>query len=208
MASQCRRRAVRRVAIIGAGCSGLTAIKACLDEGITPVCFEREDDLGGLWNYSDEVKPGKGSVYKSCTINTSKEMMAFSDFPMPKDFPSFMQHQQVLSYFRMYADHFGLLDYIQFGTAVENVLPTADFETTGRWEVIIRRAEDTQGMVSLHIFDGVMLCSGHHVYPHIPNMPDMDSFRGLKMHSQEYKTPDIFAGKKVLIVGKFVLTLN
>jgi len=62
-----------KVAIIGAGASGLTAIKCCLDEGLEPTCYERTNDLGGLWNYRDEAIPGQGSVSKStvgrlCTI--------------------------------------------------------------------------------------------------------------------------------------------
>ena len=93
---------MKRVAIIGAGCSGLAAIKCCLDEGIEPVCFERENDVGGLWNYFDNPKIGKGSVYRSCVIDTSKEMMAFSDFPPPAEFPTLMPHIYVLKYFRLY----------------------------------------------------------------------------------------------------------
>ncbi|KAH3798389.1 hypothetical protein DPMN_151988 [Dreissena polymorpha] len=54
-----------KVAIIGAGASGLTAIKCCLDEGLVPTCYERSEDLGGLWNYKDDVRPGQGSVMKS-----------------------------------------------------------------------------------------------------------------------------------------------
>ena len=51
------------MAIIGAGCSGLASIKCCLDEGFEPVCFEKREDLGGLWNYSAESKPGEANVY-------------------------------------------------------------------------------------------------------------------------------------------------
>ena len=42
---------VRRVAVVGAGCSGLTCIKTCVDEGLEPVCFESSDDIGGLWKF-------------------------------------------------------------------------------------------------------------------------------------------------------------
>ena len=45
----------KRVAVIGGGCSGLAAIKCCLDEELEPVCFERTDQLGGLWNYTKQV---------------------------------------------------------------------------------------------------------------------------------------------------------
>lgn len=40
-----------RVAIIGAGASGLVAIKECLEYRFEPVCFEKSNDIGGLWRY-------------------------------------------------------------------------------------------------------------------------------------------------------------
>uniref|UniRef100_A0A8C4WD75 Flavin-containing monooxygenase n=1 Tax=Gopherus evgoodei TaxID=1825980 RepID=A0A8C4WD75_9SAUR len=43
---------VQRVAIIGAGVSGLASIKCCLDERLEPTCFERSDDIGGLWKFT------------------------------------------------------------------------------------------------------------------------------------------------------------
>lgn len=42
---------VRRVAIVGAGSSGLACLKICIDENLEPVCFESSDDIGGLWNF-------------------------------------------------------------------------------------------------------------------------------------------------------------
>jgi len=51
-----------RVAVVGAGVGGLAAIKTCLEEGLDVVCFERRDDLGGLWNYTETVLPGQSNV--------------------------------------------------------------------------------------------------------------------------------------------------
>jgi len=51
-----------RVAVVGAGVSGLAAIKCCLDEGLDVVCFESRNDLGGLWNYTETVQPGQSNV--------------------------------------------------------------------------------------------------------------------------------------------------
>ena len=48
---------VRRVAVIGAGSSGLACIKVCVDEGLEPVCFESSDDIGGLWRF--KVRRGR-----------------------------------------------------------------------------------------------------------------------------------------------------
>ena len=76
--------AVKRVAVIGAGACGLTATKACLDEGLEPVCFERADDLGGLWRFTEKVRDGQSCVMSFTVSNTTKEMSSFSDFPPPK----------------------------------------------------------------------------------------------------------------------------
>ena len=84
-----------RVAVVGAGASGLAAIKCCLDEGLTPVCFERSAHIGGLWHYTDQESVDQTCVMKSTVINTSKELLAFSDFPMPAHYPNFIHNLQV-----------------------------------------------------------------------------------------------------------------
>ena len=125
--------AKKRIAIIGAGASGLPAIKSVLEEDMIPVCFERTDDIGGLWNYTPEVREdGQASVMKSTVINTSKETMCYSDFPIPEDFPNFMHNTKVMEYFRMYAKEFGLIEHIRFNTFVIKVDKASDFEETGR----------------------------------------------------------------------------
>jgi len=62
-----------RVAIIGAGVSGLAAIKCCRDEGLDVVCFERRNDLGGLWNYTENVEPGQSNVTRSVILTNFNE---------------------------------------------------------------------------------------------------------------------------------------
>ena len=54
-----------QVAVVGAGVSGLTAVKCCRDEGLDVVCFETRNDLGGLWNYTETVLPGQSNVARS-----------------------------------------------------------------------------------------------------------------------------------------------
>ncbi|XP_071420678.1 dimethylaniline monooxygenase [N-oxide-forming] 4-like isoform X5 [Pithys albifrons albifrons] len=105
---------VRRVAVIGAGVGGLASVKCCLDEGLEPTCFERSEDIGGVWRYTDSMDVTRVSVYRSVITNTSKEMSCFSDFPFPEDFPSYLPHSLLLEYFRMYAHHFDLLRHIHF----------------------------------------------------------------------------------------------
>nr|UZZ64696.1 tAncFMO1-5 [synthetic construct] len=189
----------KRVAVIGAGASGLTAIKCCLDEGLEPTCFERSDDIGGLWRFKENPEDGRASIYKSVIINTSKEMMCYSDFPIPDDFPNYMHNSKIMEYFRMYAKHFDLLKYIRFKTTVCSVKKRPDFSTTGQWDVVT----ETDGKQESAIFDAVLVCTGHHTDPHLPldSFPGIEKFKGQYFHSRDYKNPEEFQGKRVLVIG-------
>jgi len=76
---------------------------------------------------------------KSTVTEGSKEMIAFSDFPPPDNFPNYLHNTKVLEYFRMYADHFNLLQHIQFQTEVVSVVKSDDYLKTGRWIVSWKR---------------------------------------------------------------------
>src|SRR5882757_4939976 len=98
-----------RIAIIGAGASGATATKACLEEGLTPIVFEKTNYTGGLWRYHDDDVSGIASVMKSTIINSSKEMSAFSDFPPPSEFPNYMHNTNMVRYIDMCAESFNFI---------------------------------------------------------------------------------------------------
>ncbi|XP_077188359.1 flavin-containing monooxygenase 1 isoform X1 [Paroedura picta] len=189
----------KRVAIVGAGVSGLACIKCCLDEGLEPTCFERTGDIGGVWRVTEHVEEGKPSAYRSLVSNTCKEMSAFSDFPYPEDFPVFLPNAKFLEYLRLYTKHFNLQKYMQFQTTVISIKKRPDFSTSGQWDVIT----ETNGKQKTAIFDAVMVGIGYLTEPSLPldSFPGIDKFKGKYFHSREYKTPDVFVGKKVVVVG-------
>ena len=100
------------VCVIGAGSSGIAAVKALAQRGIAFDCFEKSDRVGGNWVFRNTN--GMSSAYRSLHINTSRARMAYSDFPMPDDYPDFPHHTQVAAYFDAYVDHFGLREKITF----------------------------------------------------------------------------------------------
>uniref|UniRef100_A0A8C0D3U6 Flavin-containing monooxygenase n=1 Tax=Balaenoptera musculus TaxID=9771 RepID=A0A8C0D3U6_BALMU len=110
----------KRVATVGAGVSGLAPIKCYLEEGLEPTCFERSDDLGGLWRFTEHVEEGRASLYKSMVSNSCKEMSCYPDFPFPEDYPNYVnkllkkKNSVFLEYLKMYANQFNLLKCIQF----------------------------------------------------------------------------------------------
>ncbi|KAK6732834.1 hypothetical protein RB195_016918 [Necator americanus] len=106
--------------VIGAGVSGLTAIKHLLEYGIEVVCFEKSQHIGGLWRYNDGNREGYGSVMKNTILNTSKEFVTFSDFDMDPTLPNFMPNHLFYAYLLGYAEHFDLAKHICFGTAVKS----------------------------------------------------------------------------------------
>ncbi|XP_058235117.1 flavin-containing monooxygenase 5-like [Hemibagrus wyckioides] len=190
----------RRVAVIGGGTSGLTSTKCCLDEGLEPVCFESSDDIGGLWRFKETPEAERSSIYQSLVVNTSKEMMCFSDFPMPAHYPNYMHHSMMLKYLRLYAEHFDLLKYIRFQTTVLSVRQRHDFSDTGQWEVV---TENRDGHRGTQMFDAVLVCSGSFTHPVTPlsAFPGIDTFPGKCFHSWEYKNPHLFHRKKVVVIG-------
>ncbi|XP_048666005.1 dimethylaniline monooxygenase [N-oxide-forming] 2 isoform X2 [Marmota marmota marmota] len=189
----------KKVAVIGAGVSGLVSLKCCVDEGLEPTCFERTEDIGGLWRFKENVEDGRASIYRSVITNTSKEMSCFSDFPMPEDFPNFLHNSKLLEYFRIFAKKFDLLKYIQFQTTVLHVKRRPDFSSSGQWEVVTQSGGKEQSA----IFDAVMVCSGHHILPHMPlqSFPGIERFQGQYFHSRQYKRPAGFEGKRILVIG-------
>eukprot|EP00058_Branchiostoma_floridae_P004688 XP_002590176.1 hypothetical protein BRAFLDRAFT_90911 [Branchiostoma floridae] len=195
----------RRVAIIGAGVSGLACIKACLEEGLEPVCFEQHDQLGGVWYYTDEPRPNQGAtIYKSLVSNRTKEMMSFSDFPQPKEAPPFLPYTQVHSYLREFADKFELMKFIQFGVQVQHIWRADDYDTSGKW--LVRTApvaadNNRNTCPQTSLFDSVMVCSGHFSKPFVPKVPGLEEFTGVVLHSRDYSGAESFKGRKVMVVG-------
>ncbi|KAL3078235.1 hypothetical protein niasHS_012122 [Heterodera schachtii] len=192
-----------KILIIGAGASGLPALKTALEYGLDAVCMEKSLDIGGLWRYKENPGQGEGTVMKSTVINSSKEMSAYSDFPPPREAANYMHNREMLNYLRLYSAHFGLLKHIQFQTEVLNVQRVEEFAQNGKWTVTYRKTEDEEQKVMDDTFDGVMLCTGHHCSERWPNPPfsGQSVFRGHVIHSRAFHTAKPFEDQTVVVVG-------
>lgn len=188
-----------RVCVVGAGPSGLACARQMLDCGFDVVLYERSAHVGGLWEYHEEDVDGMASVMRSTISNTSKEMSAFSDFPPPKDYPNYAHHSKMLSYFRSYADHFGVTPLVRTRHDVVQAAPATDYEETGRWEVLVRDLDGNSERRER--FDAVCVCVGHHVYPNVPSFKDQEKFRGRILHTHSLKNADKFRDRRVVVVG-------
>jgi cation diffusion facilitator CzcD-associated flavoprotein CzcO len=179
-----------RVCVIGAGPCGLTTVKNLLATGIDDVvCYEEAAAIGGNWVYDDA--PERRSVYKATRLISSKRLSEFEDFPMPEDYPDFPSHRQMLDYFNAYAARFGLSSKIVLDTRVESAKRLDD----GKWSVCVSGRDGKR----VETFDHLIVCSGHHRDPLLPDYPG--TFSGGVLHSREYKRPEPFEDQRVLVVG-------
>ena len=185
--------------MVGAGASGIAAVKACLDEGLSTTCYEQSSTIGGLWFYRDDVPRGQGCVAKTTTANSSKELTAFSDFPMPKEFPVFPHNREMQRYMELYVDQFDLKRSIRFEQEVISVTPSTDYADTGRWIVVAK--DRKSGEVKRKEYDAVLICNGHHCEPNRPRLDGEDVFKGRVIHSLDYRDHVGYEDKKVVIVG-------
>lgn len=175
-----------KVAIIGAGCSGITAVKNLVEIGLKNiVCFEQNDQIGGNWVYS--ASDSHSSVCETTHIISSKKLSEYTDFPMPDDYPDYPSHQQVLAYFQSYCEYFNLYPFIQFNSKVQKIEKIEN----ERWQIKVN--DET------HEFDYILIANGHHNMPSHPEFKQ--DFTGEYLHSHDYKNNKGFEGKQVLVVG-------
>ncbi|MGC5051847.1 flavin-containing monooxygenase [Micromonospora sp. DT48] len=180
------------VCVIGAGASGLTAVKNLVEHGFGVDCYERETGVGGAWNWRHDRSP----VYASTHLISSRPFTQFPDFPMPDHWPDYPHHSQLLSYFERYADHFDLRRHIWFGTEVVRVEPVAD----DRWDVTTR-STGGYGPERTSRYAAVVIANGHNWSPKLPRYEGLEQFRGEVMHASSYKDAAQLRGKRVLVVG-------
>jgi dimethylaniline monooxygenase (N-oxide forming) len=183
-----------RACVIGAGSSGITAVKALADRGIPFDCFEASDQVGGNWVFGN--RNGMSSSYSTLHINTSRERMEYADYPMPASYPDFPRHDQIARYFDDYVEHFRLRERITFDTSVEHARQLEG----GGWEVTIS-GEGAAGGREVRRYDVLLVANGHHWNPRWPEPPIPGSFDGAQIHAHDYKEPSQLAGRRVVVVG-------
>lgn len=172
--------------VIGAGPMGLCTVRRLKEQGIEVIGLEANSDVGGLW----DIDSPTSTMYDSAHLISSKKMTEFDDFPMPESVATYPRHDQLKKYFQEYANHFDLNSHYRFGCWVEKV------ECEGNnWRIVYRQNNQTHELLA----SGLLLANGtlHH-----PNeVTFKGQFSGQMMHSSEYRSADVFADKRVLIVG-------
>lgn len=107
---------------------------------------------------------------------------------MPADYPDFPDRERIVAWLQAYAEHFGLLSHIRFGTGVTRATRTPD----GRWQVTLSTGET-------RAYDALVVANGHHWSPKWPEIPGR--FDGRELHARDYRSPEGFEGRRVVVLG-------
>ena len=201
-----------RVAIIGAGPSGMAQLRAFESAARAGadvpdiVCFEKQSDWGGQWNFTwrtglDEFgEPVHSSMYRNLWSNGPKEALEFADYSFDEHFGKPISS---------YPPRAVLWDYIAGRLEKSNVRDQIRFQTVARWvdydadqEIFTLTSEHLPtGESVIEEYDRVIVASGHFSFPHMPTFEGIETFPGYISHAHDFRGAESFEGKDVLVIG-------
>ena len=162
--------------VIGAGPAGLATSRELSVRGVEHVVLERGDAIAHNWS----------RVYDSLRLHTGKHLSALPGKPFPRSTPLFVTGRDFLGYLREYASTFELP--VRLGCEVTRASHGKD-----GW-----RVETSQGPFEAR---ALVVATGIMSSPFVPTVPGREAFGGTVMHSVEYRRPEPYAGRRVLVVG-------
>ncbi|KXJ57059.1 MAG: potassium transporter [Neptuniibacter sp. Phe_28] len=202
----------KRIAIIGAGPSGLAQLRAFQSAQAKGadipdiVCFEKQSDWGGLWNYTwrtgldENGEPVHGSMYRYLWSNGPKECLEFADYSFEEHFgkaiASYPPREVLWDYIKGRVEKAGVRDYIRFNTPVRDVVfndKTATFSITVH--------DHNTDEVYTEEFDYLICASGHFSTPRVPEFEGFQKFGGRILHAHDFRDALEFKDKTVLLIG-------
>ncbi len=202
----------KRVAVIGAGPSGLAQLRAFQSaksggaDVPEVVCYEKQADWGGLWNYTwrtglDEYgEPVHCSMYRYLWSNGPKEGLEFADYSFEEHFgrqiASYPPREVLFDYIEGRVKKAAVRDSIRFRSIVRRV----DYDdATGQFTVTAHDLPTDSE--SSERFDHVVVATGHFSTPNVPHFDGLDRFNGRVLHAHDFRDAVEFKDKDILIIG-------
>jgi putative flavoprotein involved in K+ transport len=167
-----------RVVVVGAGPAGLATARELQKRGIRPRVLEGGPALAHTWV----------NLYDSLTLHTGKHLSTLPGLRFDRSTPLFPTRDHFIEYLKRYATTFDVT--VEPDAKVERATPPSQ---GGRW-----RLDTTYGTIEA---DAVVFATGIVANPMVPELPGRALFQGRVLHSIEYRRPDSFRGRRVLVVG-------
>jgi 4-hydroxyacetophenone monooxygenase len=175
-----------KVAVIGAGLSGVAAAYRLEQAGVPYKVFEKNADVGGVW---------WENTYPGCRLDTPNFAYSYS-FAQKQDWPEqFSRQVEIQKYVSAVADGTSVRANIAFQTEV--VAMSYD-DASSTWEI---ESRDAGGKVSAETFNAIITATGQLNRPAYPDIDGLGSFKGKAFHSAQWPKDLDLAGKRVAVVG-------
>ncbi|MGW2301892.1 flavin-containing monooxygenase [Streptomyces sp. NPDC001809] len=175
-----------RVAIIGAGMSGLLAAHRLSQAGVPFVVYEKNDDVGGTWHENR---------YPGCRVDVPSHLYSYS-FATRADWPDhFCTQPELQEYFREFAKENGLYEHIRFGTEVRSAQWD---EESATWALTLRDGDAGTATTSAEVLISAV---GQLNRPSLPDLPGRELFAGPAFHSAQWDHSVDLRGKRVAVIG-------
>jgi cation diffusion facilitator CzcD-associated flavoprotein CzcO len=170
-----------RIAIIGAGMSGIAAVVKLQKAGYNEITvYEKSDRVGGTW---------RENTYPGLSCDVPSRWYSFS-FALKADWKHrYSLGPDIQAYMEAVARDFGVTDRVKFNTAVTDLVYEAPC-----WRLTGSRGEQT-------LYDIVICATGILHQPAYPDIPGIDSFAGASFHSARWDHSVDLAGKRVGVIG-------
>ncbi|KAI1625639.1 FAD dependent oxidoreductase [Exophiala viscosa] len=195
---------VRRVAVVGAGVSGVTTAAHLLAEGVDVTVFERAPIAGGVWVFDPRVphepaypsmKPSvaestfhdqakdddpyllhspPGPAYESLTNNVATEFLQLSLNTWKAGTQAFVRHHVLAEYIQETAVKTGVHEQTLYNTEVRQVSKDGNV-----WRIQTSTWDPIKRESALNpwLFDAVVVASGHYHAPRVPDIPGLAEWK-------------------------------
>ncbi|KAL3427468.1 thiol-specific monooxygenase [Phlyctema vagabunda] len=163
------------------------------------------DQLPTIEAPSRQERFEKTPVYDSLTTNVPDIAMSFSDLPFA--YGPFVPHYVPRQYIENYFSSRRLDSYLSLNTTVEDVSRIPSKERKDRWKLTLRKFDAIRNVDVWweEEFDAVVFANGHYSVPFIPEVKGLSEynkiFPGRVVHSKYYRSPSVYRGKNVLVIG-------
>lgn len=165
-----------RVIVIGAGPAGIASALALKDAGLPVVVLDQSDRVASSWR----------ARYDSLRLNTWRRFSQLPGRPYPKGTPTFPSRNEVIEHLERHAGEEGM--NLRLGTHVQRIERDDD-----GWAVRTSSGDLRSPQV--------IVATGLDRTPVVPEWPGLKTFEGELLHSAEYRKPEPFEGRSVLVVG-------
>jgi len=165
------------VTVLGAGAAGLAVAAQLKARGAGAVVLERGPGVATSWR----------GRYDRLHLHTIRSLSGLPGYPIPRAYSRWVAKDDLVRYLEAYAKRFDL--DVRTGTTVERIKPGAD-----GWSLQIGGGEERSTRT-------LVVATGYLHTPVVPRWPGQENWAGTLLHSADYRNPEPFRGRDVLVVG-------